>query len=137
PPPANPPTLTTITPDQGSVGDVVTLSGQRFGSTAGSVSFAGVSAALLSWSDSQIQVRVPAGASSGSVYVQASSGLSNGRGFTVLQATTAPPAAPPPTVPTSPSVSAPTVTYMYPSSVRAGSRVTLYGRGFGQSAGTV
>jgi uncharacterized protein YkwD len=137
PPPATTPTLSAIAPDQGAVGDVVTLTGQRFGSTAGSVSFAGVQASLLAWSDTRIQVRVPAGAASGSVYVQASSGLSNGRGFTVLQASAAPPSAPPPTVPSAPSVSAPTVTYMYPSSVRAGSRVTLYGRGFGASAGTV
>jgi uncharacterized protein YkwD len=137
PPPSTTPTLSAITPSQGAPGDTVTLSGVRFGSMAGSVSFSGVSAQIVAWSDQQVQVRVPNGASSGTVYVQTVNGTSNGRSFTVLQATAPPPSAPPPAAPPAPSVGTPVVTYAYPSSVQPGGRVTLYGRGFGQNRGTV
>jgi hypothetical protein len=156
PPPVSVPSLDAISPAQGAVGDVVTLSGSRFGSVAGSVSFAGVLGQVVSWSDTQVKTRVPAGASSGSVYVQATNGLSNGRGFTVLTASAPPPSAPPPAAPpatTPPSTgggsgastgipqpvgsSTPAVTFFYPASVRPGSRVTIYGRSFGQTRGSV
>jgi uncharacterized protein YkwD len=106
-PPPSVPSLNAVNPPQGAPGDVVTLSGSNFGSAAGSVSFAGVQGQLVSWSDSQIQVRVPGGASSGSVYVMAANGMSNGRGFTVLTATAPPPSTPAPTVPTGAGASLP------------------------------
>jgi uncharacterized protein YkwD len=138
PPPASVPSLDALTPDQGAAGDIVTLSGSRFGSAAGSVNFSGVTAPILAWSDRQIRVKVPAGAASGSVYVQASSGLSNGRGFTVLTTTTAPPSSPAPSAPApAPAPSGPVVTYTYPTRAQPGARVTLYGRGFGSTAGSV
>lgn len=141
PPPSTTPTLNAISPSQGAPGTNVTLSGVRFGSTAGSVSFSGVSAPIVAWSDQQIQVRVPNGASSGAVYVQTVNGTSNGRSFTVLQASAPPPSAPPPAAPPAappaPSVGTPVVTYAYPTTVQPGGRVTLYGRGFGQNRGTV
>jgi uncharacterized protein (TIGR03437 family) len=137
PPPITTPTLNAVSPSQGAPGDTISLSGARFGSTAGSVSFSGVMAQILAWSDQQIQVRVPSGASSGAVYVQSANGTSNGRNFTVLQVSAPPPSAPPPAAPPAPSVGTPTVTYVYPSTVQPGSRVTLYGRGFGQTRGTV
>src|SRR5207302_652516 len=51
PAPPSIPSLTAINPSQGAANDVVTLSGSRFGSSAGSVSFAGAQAQLVSWSD--------------------------------------------------------------------------------------
>jgi hypothetical protein len=120
--------LTQLSPAQGTVGTTVTLYGQNFGSTAGSVSFSGATAALLSWSDTQIQAQVPNGASSGAVYVQNGQGTSNGLNFTVVSADPTPAPAPAP---------APQATFVYPASGNPGSRVVIYGHGFGQSAGQV
>ena len=83
-----------MSPSQGASGTTVTLSGQHFGTTAGSVSFSGSTAALLSWSDTQIQARVPNGASSGAVYVENGQGTSNGVNFTVVVAAPTPAPAP-------------------------------------------
>ncbi len=69
---------------------LVTISGSNFGATQGTgrVEFlqAGtnrVQGCVLSWSDSQIRVRVPGGASSGPVRVVTSGGVSNSVNFTV------------------------------------------------------
>src|SRR4051795_9632874 len=75
-PQAQSPALSQLSPAQGTAGSTVTLIGQHFGSAAGTVSFSGVTAPLLSWSDTQIRARVPSGASSGAVYVQNSQGTS-------------------------------------------------------------
>jgi len=65
------PTVTNLSPSQGPVGTVVTISGYGFGASqgAGSVTFNGVAAASSSWMDSQIIVPVPVGASTGDVVV--------------------------------------------------------------------
>jgi hypothetical protein len=116
-----------VTPARGAAGDTVTLTGQYFGASPGGVSFSGTAARILSWTDTRIQVQVPAGASSGSVYVQNAVGTSAGVSFTVVANAPAP----------APRPAAPQADYLYPTSGRAGDRVTIYGRGFGTAAGQV
>jgi uncharacterized repeat protein (TIGR01451 family) len=55
------PTITNIGPDSSAVHTPVTITGSNFGSTQGSstVMFNGLSAQVISWSDTSIQVRVP------------------------------------------------------------------------------
>lgn len=63
------PRLTGVSPARGHVGDVVTLTGRRFGHK-GVVRFGGKTVAdYLSWSPVKIKVRVPAGTARGSVKV--------------------------------------------------------------------
>ncbi len=69
---------------------LVTITGSNFGATQGTgrVEFLQggmnrVPGCVVSWSDSQIRVRVPGGASSGPVFVVTSGGTSNGVNFTV------------------------------------------------------
>ena len=63
--------VTGISPNIGPVGSTITITGTGFGPTQSnsSVSFYGTSAAIQSWSDTQIVAYVPAAASSGSVDV--------------------------------------------------------------------
>lgn len=67
-------TLTDISPNLGTVGDAITLTGTGFGNTQGAstVSFAGTAATPSAWSDTSITVPVPAGASSGRIIVTVS-----------------------------------------------------------------
>lgn len=123
PPPL--PVLRTISPAQGAVGGRVALIGHDFGERAGTVSFSGTAAHIMRWSNTRIEVQVPAGASSGAVYVQNARGTSAGVDFTVL--TGGPP----------PSPGTPEAAYLYPTAGNPGMRVTLYGRGFGASVGQV
>jgi hypothetical protein len=70
------PTLSTVSPAAGRVGAVVTLTGRHFLKYRGSgeVRFGGVSAtAYVSWSDTAIKVRVPAGTRKGVVNVTVTS----------------------------------------------------------------
>jgi len=63
------PRLTGISPAHGHIGDVVTLTGRRFGHR-GIVQFGGKAVTdYLSWSPFKVKVRVPAGTASGSVKV--------------------------------------------------------------------
>lgn len=80
------PTITSLTPNNGLVGDLVTIAGTNLGTdkTVGNVSFNQVTAAdITSWTDTEIKVKVPAGATTGNVYVKVNSNLSNGVMFTV------------------------------------------------------
>ena len=67
----NPPTITSFEPASGTVGTVVHVHGTQFGEVAGivTVSFGGVVAALQSITSTQIDVLVPAGASTGRISV--------------------------------------------------------------------
>lgn len=78
-----PPTLTTLAPTGGSVGTQVTLSGANLdGVTA--VTFSGqASATVLSNSATQVMVKVPAGAVSGSIRVTTAGGSVDSASFTV------------------------------------------------------
>jgi hypothetical protein len=65
------PTLASITPDFGTYGTVVTLTGTHFGDSRGSskVWFNDVSATILSWSYETIVTEYPPGSTSGDVHV--------------------------------------------------------------------
>lgn len=82
-----PPTLSSIVPDSGAVGDTVMITGRKFGSVQGtsSVKFGSITAsAIISWSDSTIRVKVPANSSTGTVTVTVGGATSTGRNFKVL-----------------------------------------------------
>lgn len=84
PPP--PPEITGMQPDSATVGDVVRVLGKGFGTTrsTSTVTFGGASASSFpSWSESEIQVVVPPGASTGSVVVTVNATTSNAFPFTV------------------------------------------------------
>ena len=81
------PAIESLVPDQGTVGTPVTVNGSNFGTAQGTVTFNGALAAITSWSATQIQTVVPAGAATGPVVVTTSGGQgSNGVNFTVLGA---------------------------------------------------
>ena len=84
------PELTSIAPASGRVASAVTLNGTGFGSAqgSGSVTFNGVAAQPITWSDTQITTTVPSGATSGPVVVTANNGIvSNPLTFTVTTPT--------------------------------------------------
>jgi hypothetical protein len=81
------PNISSISPSSGVTGSQIAISGANFGSTQGStssVSFNGIAAIVSSWSDTQIQVQVPPGASSGNISVTVNGLTSNGMPFTVV-----------------------------------------------------
>jgi hypothetical protein len=53
------PTLGHVGPTMGQTGHTITLSGEGFGSTAGSVQFGSTDASVSNWSDTEIDVTVP------------------------------------------------------------------------------
>ena len=82
------PVLTQMSPVQGRVGTLVTLSGQRFGPTAAAniVRFNGVAAPVLSATATTLTVRVPATATTGPVQVVTGEGAGrSAQAFTVFQ----------------------------------------------------
>jgi hypothetical protein len=80
-----PPVIFSLSPTSGTPGGLVTISGSGFGATQGQgVNFNGISASIISWSDTSITVTVPIGAMTGNVTVTVSTILtSNGVSFTV------------------------------------------------------
>jgi len=84
-----PPAITSISPARGGIGTTVTLAGSSFGSTQGSsaVTFNGITARIVAWSDATIIARVPAGISPGIATAIATVNqlTSNGVQFTVTQ----------------------------------------------------
>ncbi|MFH1151311.1 MAG: S8 family serine peptidase, partial [Actinomycetota bacterium] len=111
----NNPQITGIEPDSGVVGETVTVTGSNLGSSRGSskVTFDGVEATqYVSWSDTQVKVKVPSGATSGPVKVTTGAGTSNGVAFTVQ---------------------APTVSSIDPPTSKPGESVTINGDNFGTS----
>src|SRR5579883_1001148 len=79
--------ITAISPSSGPAGSAVTITGTGFGSsqTSSTVDFNGTSAAVQSWSDSQIVAIVPPGAVSGSVDVTVGGFSTYGPSFTMTQ----------------------------------------------------
>ena len=112
------PSITSLAPSSGPVGDVVTITGTNFGATQGSstVVFDKTTATPTAWSSTAIEVPVPAGAATGNVVVTVSGVPSNGVSFTVL--------------PT------PSITSLTPTSAAVGTSVTIKGTSFGSSQGT-
>jgi hypothetical protein len=115
-----PPNISSISPVSGPIGAVVTINGTNFGPTVGTrvsgVTFNGVAARTNSWSDTQILVPVPAGATTGNVVVSISGVASNGVLFTVT--------------------AAPAITIVNPTGGPVGTSVIISGSNFGSSQGT-
>ena len=86
------PAIESLTPESGPEGTVVTIGGSNFGPSIGAlqgtsgVSFNGVWASPTYWSETDIQVPVPAGAPSGLVTVAAGGQASHGLAFVVERA---------------------------------------------------
>src|SRR5712671_2830737 len=83
------PSFTSLAPNTGAIGSVVTITGSNFGPTQGngSVKFGTLVATVTSWSSTSIVASVPTGAVTGSVVVTAAGGVaSNGSTFTVVAA---------------------------------------------------
>jgi hypothetical protein len=83
------PAITSLSPNAGPVGTVVTISGSNFGATQGSstVTFGGISATPTSWSSTSIVAAVPGGLALGAVPVVVTvngAGASNAATFTVV-----------------------------------------------------
>ncbi len=116
---ATPPTITSVSPNSGSIGTAVTIAGSNFGASKGTstVTFNGTAATPTSWSASSIVVPVPTGATSGNVVVTVGGVASNGVAFTL-------------------TTPAPTITSLSPSSGAVGTSVTINGSNFGASKGT-
>lgn len=110
------PVINSLSPAAGPTETIVTISGARFGSTQGTstVTFNGVIATPSSWSDTEIIVPVPAGASTGHVVVSVGGESSNSVVFTVH----------------------PQITSISPTSGSVGTSVTITGSGFGATQGS-
>ena len=86
----NAPFITYLTPDNGSVGDEITITGINFGSAreTSTVAFNGTEATeYAKWNDFEIKVKIPAGATSGKLFVTANGHKSNKWDFTINTAT--------------------------------------------------
>lgn len=80
------PTVASLSPASGYTGVAVTISGSAFGAIQGlgNVTFSGVNAGVLKWSDSSIVAIVPSTATTGPVVVTLENGqMSNNVAFTV------------------------------------------------------
>ena len=80
------PKITSIEPDNGPPGIEITIKGENFKGIqgAGKVEFNGLDAgAANSWSETEVKIEVPAGATTGDVVVTTTDGPSNGVPFTV------------------------------------------------------
>jgi hypothetical protein len=114
--------LAAIGPASAETGGVVTLTGIRFGSVPGAITFSGgagpVAASVLpgSWYDTSVRVTVPAGAATGDVTLTTADGQTATRLFTLR---------------------GPVIEAISPPGGAAGIRLTLSGKRFGSSSGGV
>jgi hypothetical protein len=114
-----PPAITTLTPNSGPVDTPVTIAGTNFGATQGTstVKFNGTAATAASkWSDTSIEVKVPAGATTGDVVVTVGESASAGSTFTVAPL--------------------PTIKKLTPDAGAVDTPVTIAGTNFGAAQGT-
>jgi YD repeat-containing protein len=114
PPP--PPSILSLTPSSGALGQAITIDGSLFGATQGSgtVTFNGVASTPSSWTDTRLIVTVPTGATTGPVVVTANGHTSAGATFTVR----------------------PGITSLSPASGLVGASVTITGSKFGAVQGS-
>ncbi len=115
------PVISSITPPHALAGAAVTITGLGFGDTQGTstVTFAGTTATVSSWSDGAISCVVPAGLAPGLVDVVVHTTLdSNAAGFTID--------CPPPK---------PSISKISPAKGKIGTIVTIVGKNFGAKRG--
>lgn len=112
------PVISSLSSSSGPVGMPVTMTGTSFGASQGSstVTFNGTSATATSWSNSNISITVPSGASTGNIVVTVAGVASSGTMFTVT---------------TGPGISS-----LSPSTGLAGTYVNILGVNFGSSQGS-
>jgi hypothetical protein len=108
-----PPAITGLSSSSGNIGSTVTISGAYFGNTQGTntVTFNGVEAAVISWTNTSIQVSVPE-TTTGPVIVNVNGAASNAMNFVVL---------------------APTISGISPNIGTVGTQVTVSGSFFGST----
>jgi RHS repeat-associated protein len=113
------PTIASLSQSSATVGTTVWLNGTYFGTSQGSstVSFNGVTATPSIWSDTQVFVTVPSGATSGPLTITVNGVTSNGVTFNVL--------------------ATPSITGVSPASGSAGNAITITGTNFGDSYDSV
>jgi RHS repeat-associated protein len=113
------PRITSISPANGVVGTQVTVNGSGFQATKGNgnLTFKGLAATVVSWSDTQIVAAVPAGAATGAVSVSANNYNSSNQDqlFTMPN---------------------PVVATVSPVGGPVGAQVQINGSGFGATQGT-
>jgi len=128
-----PPVIHAISPEVGSPGDVLVISGEYFGESrkGGEVLIAGFrprSSSYIEWSNTRISVSLPSELGSGMVYVTTRNGKSNGSLFTNshhIPVVLSGPAEP----------GAPYIEEISPTKGEVGDRVTLSGMNFGFERG--
>jgi RHS repeat-associated protein len=111
------PQITSISPASGSVGTQVTINGSGFQSAQGSgyvTFYNGVTAAITSWSDTQIVATAPASATTGGLTVQANNAVNSNRNIVF-------------TLPN------PVIAGLQPAVGPVGTQVLITGSGFGAS----
>ena len=113
------PSISSISPTQAKIGDVLTVRGEGFGSNRGSATVVFSpnirATSFVSWTDTQIRVRIPQGTRTGNVFVLAPQGQSNTARLVV----------------TSPYISSTSS-----SRLKSGDSITLTGGNFGSVRGT-
>lgn len=112
-----PPTISHTNPIDGPVGTSVSIVGNYFGTSPGTVTFNGIAAAPTNWSNTQIVVPVPSGASTGPVVVDVGGMASNNVNFIVG--------------------TPPTISYTNPIDGPVGTSIAIAGNYFGTTPGTV
>jgi hypothetical protein len=112
------PSITSLTPNSGTVGSSIVIAGTNFGDTPGTstVTFNGTTATATAWSASSITATVPAGSTTGNVVVTVNGVGSSGVNFTVL--------------------TPPSITSLTPNSGAVGSSIVVAGTNFGATQGT-
>ena len=118
------PVITALLPPDGAPGNLVTIFGRNFGDAPGSVSLSGkpaLSGCTDAWSDTQIIMVVPEGASTGKVQVTNKSGLS-GESPTDFSVN---------------NIIRPGVCSVTPASGQPGGTYTISGKGFGVSVDSI
>jgi hypothetical protein len=89
---AQKPTISSVSPNTGAAGTVITITGTNFRTTAteDTVRFNGLAAAITSATASQLVVNAPAGGTTGNITVTTADGTSSGVNFTYTSAPTGP-----------------------------------------------
>ena len=110
--------ISKLEPDSGPVGTDIKIKGLNFGQDAGTVTFNGVTASQINWTNKKIRVTVPATATTGPVVVTAGGEVSNGVTFTV-------------------TTGVPVISKLEPDSGAVGDEIKIKGSSFGKQAGAV